>query len=145
MLATSEMNIARVSTILNECIGCADEDGITSLGVETVDVWMMVSLKTNKVHEYKQEMIKLLKHWPSDDSRQSVPSLGDKISYLQVSELLGSQKFAFLLFAFGKMLNWWTVIDPRSFGFSKDESYAHELFGMGFVSIKGYKPGGIAA
>lgn len=60
------MDVARVLEILRDCIGSVNENKVPTEGCEVVDVWVLVALKTAKVHEHEAEMIKLLKDWPTE-------------------------------------------------------------------------------
>ena len=133
---STAMDIARIAEILVSCLGNEGEDG-----VETVDVWHEVKLRIEKVHEHAAEMAELLKEWPRESWGQPVPALGEEISYTTAGAVLGDQGRALMLFAFGKLLGWWTVMEPCSMlGLEKDDPLAKDMAGMGLISITGYKP-----
>lgn len=129
------MNVSRITEILQECLGNEGEDG-----VEIVDIWYEIQLRTAKVHEHAKEMSELLKDWPSESWGQPVPPLGQEISYIIAGGVLGDQGLAFILFAFGKLLGWWVVMEPSVIGFKKDDPIAQNMAGMGLISINGYMP-----
>lgn len=135
------MDTESISGILRSCIGEVDEmSGIPELGAETIDIFALVTLKTNEVHNHKQDIIELLKDWPKEISGQPVPQLGEAISYFEAGNVLGSRKDALLLFAFGKILDWWSVASPHMYALKRGYKLADEMFSMGFVIIVGYTP-----
>lgn len=135
------MDTVRVNLILLDCHVDVTEGQEMPPGVEVVDVFMMVPLDAKKVHGYAEEMIELLKMWPSETFGSPVPLLGEEISYIIAGAVLGSQNQAFMLFAFGKLLEWWDILDPCTMlGFDKNSPEARELAGAGLISISGYRP-----
>jgi hypothetical protein len=132
------MDTARIQQILAECLGNEGEPG-----VEVVDVWLDIAMRTDKVREFEPEMNELLKEWPKKIDGAEAP-LGGELSYLQVGSVLGDPQMAFMLFAFGKLLGWWTVMTPATMlGFSKDNAMAQDMAGMGFIAVNGYSPDGV--
>jgi hypothetical protein len=116
-------------------------DGAPLPGTEVVDVWLEFPLKSEKVRGHEAEMIKLLKKWPSSYLGNPVPALGKDISYLIAGAVLGEQQWAFMLFAFGKLLGWWDILEPSSMlELEKSDPLAQQIAGLGYVSISGYKP-----
>ncbi len=136
------MDIARINAILVDSLGEVDEDQRPVEGSEVFNFFVMaLALKTAKVHEHAAEMIELLKEWPSDSWGQPVPPLGEEINYLVAGGALGDQRRAFMLFAFGKIMGWWDILDPRTMlGMEYDDPHGRELAGMGMVAIMGYRP-----
>lgn len=134
-------DVERINEILRDCYDARVEAGPMPEGVELVDVWMEVPLNVSAVRRHEAEMIELLKDWPSESWGQPVPALGQEINYLIAGAVLDSQQMAFVLFAFGKLLGWWEVMDPSTLlGLSKDDERAIQIVGMGFVAVIGYKP-----
>ena len=69
-----------------------------------------------------------------------LPSLGQEISYLAAGVVLADQRRALMLFAFGKMLGWWDILDPQTMlGMPRDTPLGRMLAGTGMVSIMGYR------
>lgn len=129
------MDVSRIAEILTDCLGNQGEDG-----VETIDIWYEVALRTQKVYEHQAEMIELLKDWPSESYGHPIPALGQEINYIIAGAVLGDQGFAFMLFAFGKLLGWWVVMEPGILGLKKDDPTAQKMAGVGLISINGYRP-----
>lgn len=136
------MDVARINTILVDCIGKTDDNRQPVEGSVLFDFFaMMVAIKTAEVHKYEAEMIELLSDWPSESLGMPVPPLGEEIDYLTVGSILGDQACAFLLFAFGEVAEWWEILDPHTvLGMSYDNLFARGMVAMGMVAIKGYKP-----
>jgi len=135
------MNVERVLELLRDCVGEVDDDKKPLPGTELVDVWMLIAMKPEKVRQHEAEMIGLLNEWPSVSWGQPVPPLGEEINYITAGAVLGSQGTAFLLFAFGKLLGWWQILDPASMlGLDKNDSLANEMARKGMIAIQGYKP-----
>lgn len=137
------MDIARIHEILAICGGEVDAEDQPLPGTELVDVWVQVALLPSKVREYEQEMIELLREWPDESWGQP---LGQEINYITAGAVLGDQGRAFILFAFGKLLDWWTVLEPCSMlGIEKDDPLAQQMAGMGMIAVMGYAPAGVTA
>lgn len=136
------MDIARIEAILADSLGSADDNGKPLQGCEVVDVFIMtIAYRTEKVHKHVAEMVELLKDWPSESWGQSVPPLGEEINYMTAGSALEDQRRALMLFAFGKLLDWWDILDPHTvLGLSKDDPMAQQMANMGMVSIMGYRP-----
>lgn len=135
------MDIARIHEILAICGGEVDAEDQPLPGTELVDVWVQVALLPSKVREYEQEMIELLREWPDESWGQPVPPLGQEIDYITAGAVLGDQGRALILFAFGKLLGWWQIMDPHTMlGLSKDDELAKQMAGMGMIAIMGYSP-----
>ena len=138
------MNIARIHEILVECGGQVDDKNQPLPGTELVDAWIQVALLLDEVHKHEQEMIELLREWPTESWGQPVPPLGEEINYITAGGVLGDQGRALVLFAFGKLLGWWEIMDPHTMlGLSKDDKLAQEMADMGMISIMGYTPAGV--
>lgn len=135
------MNVARINEILVDCLGDINQDGQAEPGSECVDVWQVVALKPDKVREYEPEMTELLKAWPGESCGDPVPELGQEINYITAGKVLDGQHHAFLLFAYGKLLEWWDVLDPHSvLGMDKDDELAQQIARVGMITIFGYRP-----
>jgi len=136
------MDIARIDTILVESLGEVDENQQPVEGNEVFNFFVMaLALKTDKVHEHAMEMIELLKEWPSESWGQPVPPLGEEINYITAGGVLEDQRRAFMLFAFGKVMDWWDIMDPHTMlGMEYDDPQGRQLAGMGMVTIMGYRP-----
>ena len=136
------MDIERIDAILVDSLRETDESQQTGAGSEIFNFFVVtLAMKTDKVHEHAAEMIELLKDWPSESWGQPVPPLGKEISYLTAGAVLGDQGRAFILFAFGKILGWWEIMDPHTMlGMEYNDPLAHQLAGVGLVSITGYHP-----
>ena len=124
------MNIARIDAILTDSLGQVDDNQQPVKGSEVFNFFVMaLALKTTKVHEHATEMIELLKEWPSESWGYAVPQLGGEINYIVAGAVLEDQGRAFMLFAFGKVLGWWDILDPHTmFGMEYDDPrVAHSL------------------
>ncbi|MEO5949881.1 MAG: hypothetical protein ABIQ04_00360 [Candidatus Saccharimonadales bacterium] len=141
------MDIARINVLLNDSLGEADENQQPVEGSEVFNFFLVkIALKTNKVHEHAAEMIELLKGWPSESYGRSVPRLGEEINYITAGRILGDQTMAFMLFAFGKTLDWWYILDPFTMlGLEYDNPQGIQLALKGKVAVMGYQPAGIPA
>lgn len=134
------MDVKRIHEILGACAGSVDGRGNPLPGTEVVDVWYDVALKPDAVREHADEMAEILKDWPAESWGVPVPALGMELVYLTVGGILGSQTDALALFAFGKLLNWWDVLDPGSMlGLAKDDPDGKYMAGMGMISIMGWR------
>lgn len=135
------MHVARIIEILEDCLSKTDENGRPAPSNEVVDVWVEFTLNADKAREYESEMVELLKAWPSESWGVTVPRLGEEINYLIAGSVLRGQYRAFLLFAYGKLLGWWTILDPRTMlGMDKHNELAQEMAHSGLVSVFGYQP-----
>lgn len=141
------MDIARIDAILIDSLGEIDKNKQPLKGSEVFNFFVIeLALKTNKVHEHAAEMIELLKEWPSESWGQPVPSLGEEINYLTAGGALEDQRRAFMLFAFGKVLDWWDILDPHTvLGMKYNDPMGRQLAGMGMVAIIGYRPTTVAS
>ena len=135
------MNITRIHEILVLCGGKLDAEGQPLPATELVDVWLQVALLPNEVRKHEQEMIDLLCEWPEESWGQPVRPLGQEIDYITAGGVLGDQGRALILFAFGKLLGWWEIMDPHTMlSLSKDDELAKQMVGMGMIAIMGYSP-----
>jgi len=136
------MNVARINEMLIDSLGKMHADRRPYEGNEVYNFFVvMVVLDTTKVQEHAAEMIELLKDWPNESWGHPIPPLGGEISYLMAGGVLGDQSMAFMLFAFGKILGWWDILDPHTvLNVPYDDSFGHHLVGAGMVSINGYRP-----
>jgi len=134
------MDVKRIHEILGACAGSVDSTGKPLPGTEIVDVWYDVALKPDKVHEHADEMANILQDWPAESWDAPVPALGKELIYLTVGGVLGSQTDALVLFAFGKLLDWWDVLEPGNMlGLAKDDPDGIRMAGMGMISIMGWR------
>jgi hypothetical protein len=136
-----DLDIARIHTILADCAGEVDENERPIEGCELFNFFVVAfAMRTDKVHEHAAEMIELLKEWPSESWGQPVPPLGEEINYLIAGAVLDDQFRAFALFAFGKIADWWDILDPHTvFGMEYDDPQGYQLAGRGMVAITGYR------
>ena len=136
------LDIERILAILVDSLGKVDQEENPLPGSEVIDVFLLrVTLDTDKVHEHEAEMIELLREWPDTSWGQYVPPLGKEINYLVAGGVLGDQRSAFLLFAFGKLLDWWNILDPSTvLKLEKDDPLAQALAGQGMIAVMGYRP-----
>lgn len=139
--ALPRLDIDRIDAILVDCLGETDTAQNPLPGCELVDVYIMqLVYKTDKVHEYAAEMIELLKLWDVSATLVGLPSLGEEINYMAAGVILADQRRALMLFAFGKMLEWWDILDPQTMlGLPRDMPLGRMLAGAGMVSIMGYR------
>jgi hypothetical protein len=134
-------DVVRVLEILQDCAGEFGEDDLPLPGTEVIEFWFLVPLKPEKVRAHEQEMIRLLKEWPSEYWGQPVPPLGHEISYTNAAVILGDQTSAFQLFAYGQLLGWWSILDPKSvLGLSREDPLGVHLANSGLITMTGYKP-----
>lgn len=138
------MNIERIDEILADSFGQVDKNSQPKEGSEVVNLYLAnVVLKTEKVYAHAAEMVELLKDWPQRAYGAPVPILGTEISFIAAGRALESQRRAFVLFAFGSVLDWWTILDPHTvLGLQYDDPQGEKLARSGFVSIIGYSPNG---
>jgi hypothetical protein len=139
------MDIARILQILNAChVHSLRKEEEPPEGFEVVEVWPRMAVLVEAAREHGAEMIELLKEWPSESWGHPVPPLGQELNYLVVGGVLDSQGRAFQLFAFGKVLGWWEILNPVTvLGLSWDDPMAGQLAGAGMIAISGYKPDGV--
>ena len=128
------MNVAGVIAILDACKGSFDVGGEAAPGCEAVDVWRLLSLRTDRVWESAAEMYDFLVEWPAEMYGKAIPALGETITIEDAVLALGgvATTRAFQLFAFGKLLGWWRVehaVDPA------DETRS----GKRIVQMSGYE------
>lgn len=104
---------------------------------EKVDChFIVVVVDKSTAKKYKDELLQILKDWPSEAWGVPVPKLEDGPSYIHVGGVLGDQGAAFQLFALGQVLGFWDVITPEKLGITGSE--ADELAGNGLVMIDGF-------
>jgi len=102
-------------------------------GLEKVDMhFVTVAVNKAKAEARRAELIGLLNAYPAPDRLAGGPS------YIEVGGELGDQGAAFELFALGKVLGFWDVITPETFGAIGDQ--ARQLAGSGFIMCTGYTP-----
>lgn len=132
------MNIARIEAILADSFGAVGKNQVPLPGTEVVDIFIMrVPLSTEKVYQYAAEMVELLKDWPDE----TWGPLGGEVNYLVAGGALGDRRVALMLFAFGKLLDWWDVLDPSTMlGLEVDNPLALQMAHLGMVAIFGYRP-----
>lgn len=135
------MHVARIIDLLRDSLGQTDQAHEPVTGCEAVDVFMTtIVYNVEKARENAPEMIELLKEWPGESQGYPVPPLGEEISYIAAGAVLGDQYYAFMLFAYGKLLGWWEILDPTILGLEKDDEMARLVASMGLISIMGYQP-----
>jgi hypothetical protein len=138
-------DVARVRRILIECLGGVDVNGEATEGSEVINVYKLIALRPDRVHEYEAEMVELLRNWPREAMGYLIPELGRELSYNKAGYVLEEQRMAFIFFAFGKLLGWWEVLTPESvFGSTISPELAEELLQKIGVAVRGYAPAGFA-
>jgi hypothetical protein len=139
------MDVARILKILDACCVLDLRKGEEPPeGFEVVEVWSRQAVSAEAAREHEAEMIELLKEWPRVSWGHPVPPLGQELNYVVVGGVLDSQRRAFQLFAFGKVLGWWEILDPVTvLGLDRDDPKAEQLAHDGMVAVSGYKPNGI--
>jgi len=121
------MDIQKLFETLSECVA----KSVDSPGVEVVKMHNIeVPVITAEAKKHEKELRKLLLDYPEPERLASGPS------YIEVGAAVGSQRTAFILFAVGKVLRFWTVITPESLGIK--ELDASQLAGGGMIMISGY-------
>jgi len=102
-------------------------------GLEMVDChFIMVGVDKTKAQTLKEALKQVLAKYPQPDRLASGPS------YIEVGAEIGSQDLALMLFALGKVLGFWEIITPETFGCKGEEG--NKMAGRGFVMISGYNP-----
>ena len=139
------MNRERLTEILLDCLGDDGSDeglpeGRVSDGSVRVDCHVGVVINKTIARSHRDEIVTILDDWPSELEHQSVKPLRSGPNYIHVGWVIGSQTLALMLFAVGKVLKFWDVWTPRTFGLEGEE--AAEAAGLGAVMIGGYKPDG---
>ncbi len=135
------MDIVRIRRILRECAGELDKIDQPREGTELVDVWVQVPLKTELVQQHAPEMATLLNNWAPRvyNGETKTKSLGDELKITEVAAVLSGREWAFLLFAFGRLMQWWPIITPvEMFNLQKENPLADYFAGLGFISIVGF-------
>lgn len=136
------MDVARIIEILEDSIGRVDDQIEPLEGTRMVELYnVTVPIETRKVEQYATEMTTLLREWPETSYGQPVPRLGEELNYITAGAVLGEQRYAFTLFAFGLTLDWWDLLDPYTmFHLEKDDEVGKFMAGMGLISVSGYRP-----
>jgi|GEM_PF-1722937 len=136
------MNVARINEMLFECLGQIDANQQPLEGSVIIDLYLQpIALNVAKVRSHSAEMIALLRDWPTTSFGINVPALGEEISYTLAGAVLHNQIHAFILFAYGKQLGWWEILDPNTvFGYDKHDPVGQDLARSGMISISGYLP-----
>ncbi|MEK7185621.1 MAG: hypothetical protein AAB726_03295 [Patescibacteria group bacterium] len=107
-------------------------------GVEKVDChFIIIGVDKAKAKTHKDELVAILKDWPSEAHGSTIPKLSEGPSYIHVGGAIGSQGAAFQLFALGKVLGLWDIITPAKLGITGPN--ADRMAGSGFVMIDGFK------
>jgi hypothetical protein len=105
--------------------------------LELVDVvFETIGVDKAKAPTFREELIGLLDKLQADGL-----DLAGGPSYISTGGVIGSQSYAFRLYALGQVLGFWRVITPENLGIKGEE--ARSLAGSGFVYISGYKPEGV--
>lgn len=101
--------------------------------IEMVDVeFMKIGVDKAKAEARKADLIDILHAYPEPERLARGPS------YIEVGAEIGDQGATFQLFALGKVLGFWSVITPVTFGITG--ALARELAGGGLVMISGWRP-----
>ncbi len=106
-------------------------------GIKVDCHFVVVVVDKPTAKKYRDEVLDILKDWPSESWGQAVSKLEEGPSYIVVGGVLGDQGSAFLLFALGQVLGFWNVVTPKSLGITGPE--ADEVAGLGLVMIDGFK------
>ena len=107
-------------------------------GIEKVDLhFIVVGVDKAKAEAHKDELVGILKDWPSEAWGNPIPKLEEGPSYIHVGGAIGDQGAAFQLFALGKVLGLWDIITPAKLGITGEQ--ANQMAGMGFVMVDGFK------
>lgn len=121
---------------VTELYGMPHESDI-NVGVKVDCHFIVVVVDEPTAKKYKDEVLQILKDWPSEAWGQPIPKLEEGPSYIHVGGVLGDQGAAFQLFALGQVLGFWKIITPAKMGITGDQ--ADELAGGGFIMIDGFK------
>ena len=92
---------------------------------EKIEIPMKIAVHRKKAKKHKKKVTSLLEGLPKPERRGLV------FSYIEVGAILGSQSFAFMLFALGEFLGLWRVQTPQRLGLPKER--AEEICGMGGI------------
>ena len=107
-------------------------------GIEKVDChFITVGVDKAKAEAHKEELVGILKDWPSEAWGNHIPKLEEGPSYIHVGGAIGDQGAAFQLFALGMVLGFWDIITPAKLGITGDR--ADQIAGRGLVMISGFK------
>lgn len=134
------MDVERLLQILPKCLPREQPD-IDNLPdhIKIIDVMaMQFAIDINRAKQYQAEIVEILADWPREGWGEPVARLEEGPSYIAVGSVLGEQRAAFLLFAVGQALGFWTVITPKTLGIEGDD--ATRLAGMGMIMIDGFHP-----
>ena len=102
------------------------EDGMENEW-EKIEIPMKIAVHREKAKKYKEELVSVLKKLPKPQRR------GPVFSYMDVGAVIGSQGFAFRLFALGEFLGLWRVETPQRLGFSGEK--ANRMCGLGGIGV----------
>lgn len=97
--------------------------------IEKIDmVFLTVGVGKAEAEKHRAELLTILKDYPR---------LKDGPSYIEVGAEIGDQGAAFQLFALGKVLGFWDIITPKTFGMEGPE--AMEAAGRGYIMVSGLR------
>jgi hypothetical protein len=103
--------------------------------MEKVDCALLtVAVDKARAETVRADLVALLADYPEPDRLAGGPS------YIEVGAVIGDQGAAFQLFALGAVLGLWTVITPRTLGFT-DDTEVRAMAGRGLVMMSGYRGG----
>ena len=94
--------------------------------------FIVVGVYKSKVEKYREELIFILKRYPAQNRLAVGPS------YIEVAGIIGDQITTLQFFALGKVLGFWSILTPKTFGF--EGPTADKLARLGMINIIGYKP-----
>lgn len=97
--------------------------------VEKVDmVFLTIGVDKAAAESHRAELHQILSEYPR---------FKDGPSYIEVGAEIGDQGAAFQLFAVGKVLGFWDVITPATFGLKGPE--ALDAAGRGYIMVSGLR------
>lgn len=100
--------------------------------LELVDVhFVNIGVDKRVAEELREDLKAELARYPEPDRLRGGPS------YIEVGAVIGSQDNALRLYALGKVLGFWDIITPESFGM--EGKMAEAAAGRGLVMITGYR------
>ena len=102
-------------------------------GIVKIDChYIIVAVDKVKTEKYREELITILKEYPTPDRLTEGPS------YIEVGAQIGDQGATLQLFALGEVLGFWSIITPKTLGVT-DSEVADQMAGSGMIMISGFK------